>query len=281
MGDFCFDRESTLELLAASGDIPSLPDRFAHIQRVIRDPMSGADDLADIIRTDQATTAVILKFANSAVFNPMRTPVCELSKAIARLGSRETAHIASAMSLMYGIVLPTGMNNIRLFWAHAYGVAIVAEHLAQRVDPAEQICSHERAFMAGLLHDIGRAALGMRVDFAYFEKETGHLFGDDLIRAEERYYGVNHAEAGRHLLRLWGFPDDICMAVADHHNQDSSLFLARLCSAADNYIRNHISDSTSFDNMHETVTVMLQSMPPDLVPFPARPGRNESRREPQ
>lgn len=268
MNDFCFDRESTLDLLALSQDMPSLPDRFVKIQSVIRDPKSGAEDLANVIRTDQATTAVILKFANSAAFNPAHIPIGELSKAIARLGSRETAHIASAMSLMYGIVLPTGMTNIRMFWAHAYGVAIVAEHIARKVDPAEQICSHELAFMSGLLHDIGRAALGMRVDFSYFERKTGHLYGDKLLQAEEKYYGVNHAEAGMHLLKLWDFPDDICQAIAEHHNPDSRSFLARLCSAANSYIRDNISEGTSFDSVYEAVSSKLQENPPDLVPFP-------------
>ena len=268
MTEFQFDRESTLELLAISNDMPSLPDRFVQIQSVIRDPKSGAEDLADVIRTDQATTAVILKFANSPALNPARIPIGELSKAIARLGSRETAHIASAMSLMYGIVLPTGMTNIRTFWAHAYGVALVAEHMARRVDPAENVCNHERAFMTGLLHDIGRAALGMRVDLSYFERKTGYLHGDKLLDAEVEQYGVNHAEAGQHLLRLWNFPDDICTAIAEHHFPDSKHFLARLCSAANNYIRQNIPDSTTFDSMYEAVAAKLAKNPPDLVPFP-------------
>ena len=269
MSDIYFDRESTLELLSISQDMPSLPDRFVQIQSVIRDPKSGAEDLADVIRTDQATTAVILKFANSPALNPARIPIGELSKAIARLGSRETAHIASAMSLMYGIVLPTGMTNIRTFWAHAYAVALVAEHMARRVDPAENICNHERAFMTGLLHDIGRAALGMRVDFSYFERKTGYLSGDKLLETEKAQYGVDHAEAGRYLLKLWNFPEDICTAIAEHHAPDSKHFLARLCSAANNYIRQNIPDATAFDSIYDVVTAKLAKNPPDLVPFPA------------
>ena len=269
MSDFHFDRESTLELLSISQDMPSLPDRFVKIQSVIRDPKSGADDLADVIRTDQATTAVILKFANSPALNPAGIPIGELSKAIARLGSRETAHIASAMSLMYGIVLPTGMTNIRVFWAHAYAVAVVAEQMARRVDPAESVCSHERAFMTGLLHDIGRAALGMRVDFSYFERKTGYLHSDKLLEIEIEHYGVDHAEAGRYLLELWNFPEDIYTAVAEHHQPDSEHFLARLCSAANNYVRENVPDGTAFDNIYEAVTASLAKNPPELVPFPA------------
>jgi len=259
-----FDRNSTLELLRFSEDLPSLPDRFIKIQNVAQDPDSDADDLAKVIRSDQATTAMILKFANSPAYNPTNTPIGELSQAITRLGSRETVHIATAMSLMYGMILPTGMANIRVFWGHAFGVALAAEHLARSLDPAAQHCSHEHAFMAGLLHDIGRAALGMRVDFSYFEHETGHLHDDALIQAEENYYGVNHAEAGMQLLQLWLFPDDLCQAVGEHHHAESKSFLSRLCYRANTFINEHLPERTPFDAVAEAVNQAFSENPPDL-----------------
>jgi len=262
-----FDRTSTLELLSFSDDLPSLPDRFVKIQNIAQDPESGADDLADVIRSDQATTAMILKFANSPAYNPSCTPIGELSQAISRLGSREVVHIASAMSLMYGMILPTGMANIRVFWGHAFSVAMVAEHLAHKSDPDQQHCSHERAFMAGLMHDIGRAALGMRVDFSYFEHETGHLHQEALIQAEEAHYGVNHAEAGAQLLRLWLFPDDLCQAVAEHHHPDSSFFLAQICYQANLFVNEHVPERTPFDAIGETVLQALVEFPPDYDMF--------------
>jgi len=262
-----FDRESTLELLKFSDDLPSLPDRFVKIQKVAQDPDSGTQDLARVIRSDQATTAMILKCANSPAYNPTRTPIGELSIAIARIGSRETVHIATAMSLMYGMILPTGMVNIRSFWVHAFGVAIVCEELARAVDPAEQQCSHERSFMAGLLHDIGRAALGMRVDFSYFERESGHLHQDALIQFEENFYGVNHAEAGMELLRLWLFPDDIFTAVGEHHNPDCTHFLGCLCYQANVFCHTHLPERTGFDAVAKTLKQTMADQPFDLSIF--------------
>lgn len=259
-----FDRDSTLELLRFSDDLPSLPDRFVRIQEIANDPDSGADDLADVIRSDQATTAMILKFANSPAYNPSHTPVGELSQAIARLGSRETVHIATAISLMYGMILPTGMANIRIFWAHAFAVALTAEQIAHLADPAESHCHHERVFMAGLLHDIGRAALGMRVDFSYFEHETGHLHETALIETEQAYYGVNHAEAGAELLRLWHFPDDICRAVAEHHDAESTQFLSRICYLANAYTNEHLPERTPFEQVADLLTQSFTDNPPDI-----------------
>lgn len=265
MHDSVFDRVSTLELLAFSEDLPSLPDRFIKIQKIAQAPNSSADDLAEVIRSDQATTVMILKFANSSAYNPSGIPIGELSKAIARLGSKETVHIATAMSLMYGIILPTGMANIRAFWSHAYAVGLVCEQLAHQIDPTGKTYSHERAFMVGLLHDIGRAALGMRVDFSYFERELGHLHSETLIQAEEALYGVNHAEAGQQLLGQWLFPDDLCQAVAEHHNPNSSLPLARICNIANLFAVENLPTRLSFDSIYDEVQKALGNNPPDLA----------------
>jgi HD-like signal output (HDOD) protein len=262
-----YDRESTLELLSCCKDLPSLPDRFVKIQNVIQDSDSGAKDLAEVIRSDQATSTMILKVANSVLFNPTNVPIGELSKAVARLGSREVSHIATTMSLMYGLILPAGMSNIRAFWAHAFGAAIVSERLAKQLDPAQENCSHERAFMMGLLHEIGRVALGLRVDFSYFEGEMGHLHGDALIQAEEACYGVNHAEAGMHLMRLWNFPEDICLAMGEYHKPESHLFLAKICNVADQYIYTHLPEHTTFECIYEKVTETMAESPFDLSAF--------------
>ncbi len=258
-----FDRETTIDLLEFSQDLPSLPDRFVKIQEVIQDPHSDADDLAAIIRTDQATSVMVLKFANSPAYNPTHTSIADLQQAIARLGSRETANIASAMSLMYGMILPTGMSNIRSFWGHAFSVAIVCEHLSRTIDPNEQHNKHQTAYMAGLLHDIGRAVLGMRVDLAYFERATGHLHGQDLITTEAAYYGIDHAEAGMRLLRLWGFPDDLCQAIGEHHADTPQHLLGKICHCADQYVRKYIPARTPFDSIPVLLKQTLTDQPPE------------------
>ncbi len=261
-----FDRETTLDLIEFSQDLPSLPERFVRIQEIIRNPRSNADDLAEVIRTDQATSAMILKFANSPAYNPTATPVASLPQAIARLGSRETANVASAMSLMYGMILPTGMNNIRMFWGHAFAVAIVSEHISRMLNPADPGPGHQTAYMTGLLHDIGRAILGMRVDLAYFERETGHLHGEDLIAAERTCYGIDHAEAGMHLLRQWRFPETLYLAVGEHHAENPSHLPGRICRTANRYVREHMPAHTAFDNIPEFLKQKLAEVPPEHSP---------------
>jgi len=103
----------------------------------------------------------------------------------------------------------------------------------------------------------------MRVDFSYFERETGHLHEAELMQAEEMHYGVNHAEAGMHLLRLWRFPEDLCQAVAEHHHTDSKFFLARVCYLANQFSNVHLPERTCFDDIPDTIAEALIDSPPD------------------
>jgi putative nucleotidyltransferase with HDIG domain len=252
-----FDRESTLDLIGLSHDVPTLPDRFVRIQRIIDNPHSGIDDLAEAIHTDQATCAMILKVANSAAYNPSGRPTSTLRQALSRLGSREVSHIALTMSLMFGFALPMGMAHVRAFWIHAFGTAIIAEQLALRVGYKDG----REAFMAGLLHDIGRAMIGLRVDLAYFESPLVHLHGDELVAAEREHYGLDHAEAGMHTLTLWHFPPKLIRAVAEHHQADSTDTLARIIRTACQLSNEHIPNGAHIEGipplLHEAMSDIL------------------------
>ncbi|RME83742.1 MAG: HDOD domain-containing protein, partial [Zetaproteobacteria bacterium] len=163
-------REETIALVFHAGDPPTLPERFHAIQAVIQDPDSGAEDLARVIGEDQATSSVIMRMSMSAFYNPMGLPVYTLPEAIARIGMQTAAQTALSMSLIYGLFAPIGIGTIRRLWAHAWAVAIIAAKLD----------AHPAAYMAGLLHDLGKVMLGLRVDMEYFESELGRLHGEEL-----------------------------------------------------------------------------------------------------
>lgn len=256
-----FDRESTLELIGLIKDIPTLPDRFLCIQHVIENPDSSVADLIGAIHTDQATCAMILKVANSAARNPSGRTISTISQAISLLGSREISYISLSMSLMYGLALPMGMAHVRAFWVHAFATALVTEFLAHQVDPGGSRINDKVAFMAGLLHDIGRAVIGLRVDLSYFESRLIQLHGDELIAAEQKSYGVDHAKVGAYSLALWNFPPELVDAVAEHHQADSVNIIAQMVRAACRLAHEHIPNPMQI----EEVPAFLQTMLPETV----------------
>jgi len=255
MNPSIYDRESTLQLIGMVEDIPSLPDRYAAIQKVLDDPSAGASDLAEVIGTDQATTAMILKFANSPFYMPTNQRITTLAQAIARLGAREAGHIALTMSLLYGFAIPGGMAAIRAFWAHAFAVAMLAKHMARLLG-----MNADELFTTGLLHDIGRAVLGIRVDMGYFEGPLAGMQGEALVAAEREAYGVDHAEAGEAILKLWNIPEIIRAPIAAHHDKATTDIVARVLQLAD--AEAHLRLQPSAD---------IESVPGHLAEAPDRP----------
>jgi len=221
-------RQDSLELIQRMDDIPTLPESFSRIKKSLDSNDSNAKDIADIIRTDQIISATILRCANSthhaAAGNYART----LTQAITRLGFKETSHIVMASSLLYGFTLPFGMNYIRALWSHAFAVGLISERIAKVHD-----VNPEELFLAGLLHDIGRAIIGIRLDLGYFESNKATLCGEALIEAECSKYGLDHAEAGAKILHHWNLPESLQRTVAEHHDPESSFLPAQICAQAD------------------------------------------------
>ena len=242
-------RQTSLEMLGIIEDMPTLPDRFLRIQEILNASDSTANDLAQIVQTDQATAATLLKIANSPYYNPLGKSIGNLSYAVSRLGRKETGDIALSMSLLYGFAIPAGISEIRKFWAHAFAVGQISRHLAVHMPGAHQ-ADPDVLFMAALLHDIGRVVLGMRVDLSYFERDFAGLHGQALAEAEQQAYGLDHAEAGAMTLQQWGIHPDICEVVASHHqdsaNQSTS---TKICKLADSFAHAHLKDISSIEDV--------------------------------
>lgn len=96
------------------------------------------------------------------------------------------------------------------YWVHSVAVACASERIAaesRRVAPS-------RAFVAGLLHGLGRFALELVAPRA-----VGRLCalaaqtGVDAAVVERRVLGLDHAEAGAHMARSWGLTDDLVAVI--------------------------------------------------------------------
>jgi len=87
-----------------------------------------------------------------------------------------------------------------------------ARRILERGDQAED------AFLAGVLHDVGRLVLVSRRPALMAEAlATARRNGTSLHEGEIAALGVSHAEVGAYLLGIWGMPLEIVDAVLLHH----------------------------------------------------------------
>jgi putative nucleotidyltransferase with HDIG domain len=205
--------------IAKMAELPSLPQVLISLNRVARDSHASATDLSTIILKDQALTLRILKVVNSAYYHAQRREqVTTVSKAVVIIGFNGIRRLALGMSV-YDLLRRGGeLPAMQDFWSHSLATAITAQHLAEKV----RFPSLEEAFVAGLVHDIGKLVLARCAPelYASLRQDTG---SSGQLRAREREaFSLSHAQAGKKLAQRWGLPPMLEEAIGDHHAYKSS-----------------------------------------------------------
>lgn len=203
-----------LAILSKEHQLPALPQVFLELQQAINGKSTSADDLAEIISQDPSLTAFLLRMVNSAFYSlPMQ--IDTISRAVTVVGVNQLSTLAvgtSVMSLFKDV--PAEVLDMEQFWKHSVTCGLIARRLCRVTGKGDP----ERAFVAGLLHDIGQLILLQ----AEPQKATGVLAHarnkDVLLWAEEKkLLGFDHATLGGMLLRKWNFPFVLVAAVLEHH----------------------------------------------------------------
>ena len=188
-------------------DLPSLPIAVTRVMQLTNDPKAGLSDVAHALASDQGLAARVLKLANSAYYGSSRR-IGTVSEAVVILGMRTTRNLTLATSCqdmlereVQGYFLPRGA-----LWRHSLACAAAAQNLARRA----HFRGTEEAFVAGLLHDIGKVVMSayLKAEFAQVLTRVakGRLTFSD---AEREVLGFDDAEVGARLLERWNLPSTL------------------------------------------------------------------------
>ncbi len=202
-------------LLERVGQLPTLPPVALRILALVEDSKSAVQDLSAVIAKDPALTARVLRLVNSSYYGlPYR--VSTVSHAVSLLGFDTVRSLALGLSI-FGLFEGKGRGRVldrNGLWTHSLVSGVAARLLALRVRYAVP----EEAFVAGLLHDMGRFILD-----EYFPSELERIIqleeqeGLALWEAERRILGFDHAQLGSLLAQRWGLPHGLAQAILGHH----------------------------------------------------------------
>jgi len=205
------------DVLRRTHNLPSLPTVVLELLASMDQEDVNIDTLTSKIGQDQALTAKTLRLANSSFYG-MAKQVSTIHEAIAILGFRTVRSLAATAALIgtFAGRTPTSFNVVP-FWRHSIAAAVCARELATHLD-----LNQEQAYIAGLLHDIGRLVLVTQFQPNY-EATMAHRsqFDCGLLDAEQAVLGIDHAAVGLGLTRHWKFPDAVTQAIGAHHASTS------------------------------------------------------------
>ena len=223
------------ELKQFASDLPTLPVVFQELFARMQDPDAEVSELAEVIARDPALTAKILKLVNSAFYG-RPSQITTISRAVIIMGFQAVRSAALAVSVFEqfkNVSSDTADFRLESFWRHNVGVSCLAKQMAIVL----QLGEPEDAFVAGLLHDVGKLVM-----LQHFPHDAA-----DLTRAaaeqrrtwracEEVLFPINHESIGKALFRAWDFPAAVVEGVAFHHNPEAAsghAVLAALVHLAD------------------------------------------------
>jgi HD-like signal output (HDOD) protein len=140
--------------------IPPLPELTLRLGDLLSRDDTDARQVAELVRSDPAVAASLLRIANSVVFGGLQK-VTELKQAIARLGLRQVHGIVTALQVKGNFHHDGKVKSeiLHQLWDHSVATAFAARRLAQRLE-----IDAEEAFLAGLLHDTGRLLVLKAID---------------------------------------------------------------------------------------------------------------------
>ncbi len=210
-------RKLIRKILSDTKSLPAMPGVMVKVQRMVKHPRTSPAQLAKVIQTDPAIVAGILKVANSAYYG-FRGKVSTIQHASALFGTRRLTELITAMSAgnmmkqaMAGYGLKTGD-----MWRHSVAVACTAGEISAVAAPDVA----ESAYMAGLLHDVGKLILDPYVQERkiLFDQYWKKHKNTTIQSAERDILGFDHAVIAAIVCENWNLPRAISFGIRHHHD---------------------------------------------------------------
>ena len=200
------------QLGSGSISIPVFHAVAIRLQQVLARPNFSVEEVERLICADTGLVSQVLRVANSPYYSGL-SRVGTIREAIVRLGSREVAGIAMLATQQDQYRSGDARYNsiMQTLWKHAFCCAAGSKWLALK--SGYDMLAQE-AFMAGLLHDIGKLFL-LKVMEEVSQAKQLQSGATPAIVSE--VLSSMHVEQGHLLMQQWHMPESYCEVVAGHH----------------------------------------------------------------
>ncbi len=202
-------------------EVPMLPQVASQALTLAHDPEASAVQMAELIERDQSLAGHVMRIANSVAYTPLANLV-SLQQAVARLGMIVISEIALTAALGAKLFNTPGYEDyVEFNWQHALATSLWSKEIAN-----EGGVNSEAAFLAGLLHSIGRpAVLQTMLELARQEGKT--LTPETVYRLENKY----SQQVTELVVARWGMPAQVIESIQPFEQLDANTESAKIAAS--------------------------------------------------
>ncbi len=231
-------------------ELPILSDTAAKVMTLCSEASCDARRLAELIQRDQALAGHVLRVANSAAYAPSE-PIVSLQQAVSRMGLSVMRDISLAIAVKGKVFSVPGFEaELRELWLHSASAGAWAKEIARL-----RRRNVEGAFLAGLMHDIGKPVVLQAALDVYREAQR-----PADAKALRTWLDEHHTRVGSALLEHWSMPDWMQAATLWHHDPESapeeSLETAAMVCLADHLSHWSLGDGKSSEDAIRSLGVL-------------------------
>jgi len=197
------------EIVAWVGDLPPMPHVASRAISMVENPDTTANELTDLLSSDTALAARVLKIANSAMFSRQRE-ISTLNQAIMIIGFKALKGIIVAATLRQ---ISKNFGKLeRLIWENSMCTAMCSTVISKRLKKRYV----EEIFLLGLLHSLGQIVLLFQAETSKDYKTVMKAIAErniDYVTAEGEIIGFSHALLGALVAKKWNFSPETCQVI--------------------------------------------------------------------
>lgn len=201
-------------------EVPMLPEVASQALSLAQDPEASSAQMAALIERDQSLAGHVMRIANSVAYTPMANLV-SLQQAVTRLGMIVISEIALTAALGAKLFNTPGYEDyVEFNWQHALATSMWCKEIA-----TEAGLDAETAFLAGLLHSIGRPAI-LQTLLELAKQQNVSLTPQTVYRLEKKY----SQPVTEFVLTRWGMPSEVREATQPYEQLDPKTNTAKMAA---------------------------------------------------
>lgn len=198
-------------------DLPAPTGAAACLLNEVCTEIPSADSVNAILVSDSLLARRFLRLSRSQLLGG-DSSIHGVNDVMPPMGIVRLRHVGIAAAVMH--LLPAEQSGERfdrlLFWEHAAAVGVLARLLVRDFDITPSL-----AFVAGLVHDLGRLVLDVHFPREFYAVLQYQMRHDTWIRdAEAAVLGYDHCAIGERVASAWGLPALLVEAIGYHHQPD-------------------------------------------------------------